>query len=393
MLNIGDILDKKYEVIKILGKGGMGVVYLCKNTRFGNFWAIKEIIKDVKNTGILTEANILKGLNHVGIRRIVDIFYENNNLYMVQDYVEGQTLKEYVKVNGKIKIEKICRITSDLCDIVAYLHNQNPAIIYRDIKPSNIIITSSGKIVLIDFGISKVYKSDTDEDTVRAGSNGYAAPEQYGLGKCCKQTDIYGIGMLIYFMVKGRTPFTGVEPLMDENYEIDIDDKLKKIIQTCVKINIYDRYISVEALKKEILEVLKVDKYEKTAILQDTYIGKNIFNKKTKGEIINKGKTKKIIVGLLYFIVVILVIIYISYGNINERVGLGTPEIRSPIVGSSSIEQEAILESNPAPINETIIVPSKDNTTAVTQASTINKKTLLSNQKAKVREKKKHKQK
>ena len=110
MLNSGDILDQKYEVIKILGKGGMGVVYLCKNTRLGNLWAIKEVIKDIKNTGILTEANILKDLNHVGIRRIVDIFYENNYLYMVQDYVEGQTLKEYVKVNGRIQRKKFARL-------------------------------------------------------------------------------------------------------------------------------------------------------------------------------------------------------------------------------------------------------------------------------------------
>ena len=264
MLNSGDILDEKYEVIKILGKGGMGIVYLCKNKRLGNLWAIKEVIQDIKNTGILTEANILKDLNHVGIRRIVDIFYENNNLYMVQDYVEGQTLKEYVKVNGKMKTEKICQITSDLCDILGYLHNQNPAIIYRDIKPSNIMITPSEKIVLIDFGISKVYKSDTDKDTVSAGSNGFAAPEQYGSGKCCAQTDIYGIGMLIYFMVKGKIPTTGIEPLLDENYEEDIDDNLRKIIQKCVKIDIEDRYISAQSLKKEILKILKVNKYKKT---------------------------------------------------------------------------------------------------------------------------------
>ncbi|MGH4140238.1 serine/threonine protein kinase [Clostridium sp.] len=313
MLNSGDILDEKYEVIKILGKGGMGTVYLCKNTRYGNLWAIKEVIKDIKNTGILTEANILKDLNHVGIRRIVDIFYENNYLYMVQDYVEGQTLKEYVKVNSKMQMEKICRITSDLCDIVGYLHNQNPAIIYRDIKPSNIMITPSEKVVLIDFGISKVYKSDIDKDARSAGSNGYAAPEQYGLGKCCKQTDIYGIGMLIYFMVKGKTPTTGVEPLIDENYEEDIDRNLKAIIQKCVKINILDRYSSVEVLKKEILEALKVSVYEKTAKLNEYNIRTNRCTKRLQEKIYKGGKLRKKIVGFLYFIVAILVVIYILF--------------------------------------------------------------------------------
>ncbi|MGV8981748.1 serine/threonine-protein kinase [Clostridium sp.] len=313
MLNSGDILDEKYQVIKVLGKGGMGTVYLCKNTRYGNLWAIKEVIKDIKNTGILTEANILKDLSHVGIRRIVDIFYENNYLYMVQDYVEGQTLKEYVKVNGKMQMEEICSITSDLCDIIGYLHNQNPAIIYRDIKPSNIMITPNEKVVLIDFGISKVYKSDTDKDTRSAGSNGYAAPEQYGLGKCCKQTDIYGIGMLIYFMVKGKTPNTGVEPLIDENYEEDIDRKLKAIIQKCVKINIADRYSSVEVLKKEILEALNVNRYEKTVKLNEYNIRTNRCAKRLEEKIYKEGRLRKNIVGCLYFIVAILVIIYILF--------------------------------------------------------------------------------
>ena len=173
MLNSGYVLDNKYEVIRTLGKGGMGVVYLCKNKMLGNLWAIKEVIKGKKNIDILTEANILKNLNHPGIRKIIETFYENNNLYMVQDYVEGQTLKEYVKANGKMQTEKICTIVSELCDIIGYLHSQNPVIIYRDIKPSNIMIMRSGKVVLIDFGISKVYKSDIsqerDRDMICAG--------------------------------------------------------------------------------------------------------------------------------------------------------------------------------------------------------------------------------
>jgi serine/threonine protein kinase len=280
MLKNGYILEKKYEVIRVLGKGGMGVVYLCKDTKFLNFWAIKEVINDTTNIDILAEANILKDLNHTGIRRIVDVFYENDNIYMVQDYVEGQTLKEYVRVNGKMHTARICQIISELCDILGYLHNQNPVIIYRDIKPSNIMITTSGKIVLIDFGISKIYKNDMKQDTVCAGSCGYAAPEQYGLGKCCRQTDIYGIGMLLYFMLKGKNPSTGIEPLLNENYEVDIDVNLRKVIQRCVKIDIVDRYNSVEDLKKEISAVLKKGKYEKNTKMLVCFIKSIVPNSK-----------------------------------------------------------------------------------------------------------------
>lgn len=353
MLNSGDILDNKYEVIKTLGKGGMGVVYLCKNTMLGNLWAIKEVTKNSKHIDILTEAIILKNLNHPGIRRIIDIFYASNNLYMVQDYVDGQTLKEYVMANGRIETKKICQITSNLCDIVGYLHNQNPAIIYRDIKPSNIMITPSEKVVLIDFGISKVYKSDTEKDTMSAGSNGYAAPEQYGSGKCCAQTDIYGIGMLIYFMVKGRTPYTGIEPLLDENYETYINDHLKKIVQKCVKIDINDRYTSVEVLKKEILKVAKEDSCEKVALLAAQTTSKNAIFKKSKMKIVGKGKFRKIIKRFFCLIIIIFASIYvlnmtkekIIVMNISDKT-----EVVTPIVGSSSIEQEAIKEATKSPI-------------------------------------------
>jgi serine/threonine protein kinase len=312
MLNSGDILEKKYEVIKVLGKGGMGVVYLCKDRALLKLWAIKEVINDIKNIDILAEANILKDLNHTGIRRIGHVFYENNNLYMVQEYVDGQTLKEYVRLNGKLQRERICQITSELCDIVGYLHNQEPAIIYRDIKPSNIMITTMGKVVLIDFGISQVYKSDTEQNTLCPVSNGYSAPEQYGLLGCCRQTDIYGMGMLVYFMLKGENPFTGIEPFLDKNYEDDIDDKFKLIIQKCVQIEVVDRYTSVEALKEEILEVLKKDKYEKTAILTNYNINTSVPIKKIDFRMLSEGIIKKTITGFLLFIIAILASIYIK---------------------------------------------------------------------------------
>jgi len=162
-----------------------------------------------------------------------------------------------------------------------------------------------------------VYKNDTEQDTVCAGSNGYAAPEQYGMGKSCTQTDIYGIGMLVYFMVKGESPFTGVEPLLEESYDSHIDDDLKRIIQKCVKIDIKDRYSSIEVLKNEILKVSQKDKYEKTAILSESNFSVDVVSKKIKTRNNKKGKFKKSTKRILYFIVGILVSIYILQGNKN----------------------------------------------------------------------------
>ncbi|MCY6371186.1 serine/threonine-protein kinase [Clostridium ganghwense] len=291
MLNSGCILDGKYEVIKVLGKGGMGTVYLCKNIRLQNLWAIKEVKKDFKkNIEILSEPNILRKLRHANIPRIVDIFYENNSLYMVQDYIEGQTLKKYVKEKGFIKTGNICNIILEICNIISYLHSLNPPIIYRDLKPSNIMITPKEEVFLIDFGISKIYKDyDTNEDRYM-GTSGFAAPEQYSLGQSCRQTDIYGIGMVMYFMATGKVSYTGLEPLMDDNYDNNVDGNLKKIIQKCVQIDIENRYVSVEELNKEIIiKMLKVN---------------------MELQKLNKFKFRKTIIMMVLFIAIFLISIY-----------------------------------------------------------------------------------
>lgn len=316
MLNIGYILDGKYEVIKILGKGGMGTVYLCKNIRLDNLWAIKEVKKDSKNNrDILLEPNILKNLKHPGIPRIVDIFYEKNNFYMVQDYIEGQTLKEHMKEKGFIGSENICKIVLSICDIIAYLHSLNPPIIYRDLKPSNIMITPDEKVFLIDFGISEMYKVYDKNHTICMGSKGYAAPEQYGFGQSSKQTDIYGIGMIMYFMATVRDSYTGLEPLIDYNYDKNIDNDLKKIIQKCVQIHVENRYESIENLKNEIIEFLEKDKYEKTVVLNSSNINPDIAIKNTTVSKLKKSGLKRSSKALLVFITIILVGVYFFYGN------------------------------------------------------------------------------
>mgnify|MGYP001563975796 CR=1 FL=1 len=188
-----------------------------------------------------------------------------------------------------------------------------------------------------------------------AVSNGYAAPEQYGSGKCCTQTDIYGIGMLVYFMVKARTPFTGIEPLLDENYEDDINENLKIIIQKCVKIDIKDRYISVEVLKNKISEVLKKDEYEKIVVLGNYNISKNVITKIKGTDKIKSKKTKK---SFFYFLVVILASSYILHWNRKESAvmnDVNRTEIVSPIIGSSSIKQYVIKESIKKFVKTTII--------------------------------------
>lgn len=271
MLSSGYILDEKYEVVKTLGQGGMSTVYLCKNTRLGNLWAIKEVKKELKGQmDFLAEPNILKNLSHPGVPRVVDIFYREDNLYIVEDYIEGETLQNYIKKNDFIGIKQINNVALSICGIIEYLHSFNHPIIYRDLKPSNIMITPKGKIVLIDFGISRIYKQDGDKDTIYMGSKGYAAPEQYGIEQTCIQTDIYGIGAVMYFLVTGKAPIALLEPLKDENYGNEVSLELKRIIQKAMQIDIKSRYSSVEEMKKELLRFSENGYETETLLMQNS---------------------------------------------------------------------------------------------------------------------------
>lgn len=293
MLSNGQLLDGKYEVIRTLGKGGMSTVYLCKNKRLDNHWAIKEVKKEMKGQmDFLAEPNILKNLSHLGIPRVVDIFYEEENLYIVEDYIKGETLQDYVNNNNLKEPEQICRIVLSICEIIEYLHSFDPPIIYRDLKPSNIMISPEGKVVLIDFGISRVYKHGEDKDTIYMGSKGYAAPEQYGIEQTCKQTDIYGLGAVMYFMITGKTPSALLEPLKDESYDSEVKLELKRIIQKAMQIDIEGRYSSVEEIKKVIFAFLKGEDGTKTLIMQE---GLDYY----KTSFINSNKNKNNLIGSL----------------------------------------------------------------------------------------------
>lgn len=301
LLEQGSLLDRKYEVIKILGQGGMGNVYLCKNINLDTLWAIKEVPKEVKsNVDFLAEPNMLKKIKHLGIPRIIDIFYENDNLYMVEDYIEGENLSEYVKKRGSLSTQELCKITLKIGNIVSYLHSVNPPIIHRDLKPSNIMITPEGEVVLIDFGISRVYKPGQESDTVYVGSRVYAAPEQfYGTGQSSIQTDIYALGAVVYFMLTCKTPSTALQPLYDENYVENVNTDIREIIKKAMKIKVEERYNSIEEMSKEIHKVL-----EKEATILRTRL---FLNKETTLKSVKKKPLRKSLV--IFFLIIILIII------------------------------------------------------------------------------------
>ena len=215
MAKNGDIIAGKYEVLREIGHGGMSVVYLAMDTHLVNKqWAIKEFRKDKNDSenmvayqALKNEANIMKKLDHPTLPRIVDIVDEQDTLYVIMDYIEGENLKEVLEKYGVQSQENVIRWAKQLSEVLLYLHSQSPKVIYRDMKPANIMLKPDGSVRLIDFGIAREYKEGKKGDTTVVGTREYAAPEQIqGTGQTDERTDIYSLGITLHHLVTGKSP-------------------------------------------------------------------------------------------------------------------------------------------------------------------------------------------
>ena len=197
-----------YEIKSIIGKGGMSTVYLAEHKRLHTRWAVKEVRKQQGTRfDFLAESNILKRLQHPMLPRIVDIFEDRDCIYIVEDFVEGITLDGLLKQQKKVDEPQGLQWLRDLCGVLTYLHGQRPhPIIYRDMKPSNIMLQPDGSLKLIDFGIAREYKQESNADTTYIGTKGYAAPEQFGKAQTDARTDIYSLGVTMYHLLTGKSP-------------------------------------------------------------------------------------------------------------------------------------------------------------------------------------------
>lgn len=257
---VGRIYFDKYRVIKEIGKGGMSNVFLAENIKLGNRWAIKRIKKSGSPINLLAEPSILKDLNHPLIPQIVDIEEDTEYLYIIEEYVEGINLQEYKNQNGDINENIIVDFAVQMCDVLEYLHSRKPyPIIYRDMKPGNIMLTEGNKIKFVDFGIAREYKYSSNTDTVLIGTRGYAAPEQYGLGQSDIRTDIYSFGVTLYYLISGNNLSSPYKVLSLKEYG-NYSDSLENIIEKCIRIQPDERYQSVTEIKEELLQMIDTKK-------------------------------------------------------------------------------------------------------------------------------------
>ena len=264
----GKIIDGKYEILTKIGQGGMSTVYLAMDKRLNKQWAIKEIRKEKHNSNnaivvksILAEAQLMKKLDHAALPRIVDIIEDNEAIYVVMDYIEGETLSKILREYGPQPEETVIEWAKQLCEVLDYLHTRQPAVIYRDMKPSNVMLKPDGKIKVIDFGIAREYKENNNSDTVSLGTRGYAAPEQFGgKGQTDARTDVYCLGVTLYHLVTGKSP-------CEEPYEIypirrwnpALSGGLEKIIIKCTRPDPNDRYQSCAQMLYDLNHYKEID--------------------------------------------------------------------------------------------------------------------------------------
>ena len=256
MLEIGSLVDGKYKILNKVGQGGMSVVYLAMNEKANKQWAVKEVRKDgikdfeVVKQGLVAETDILKKLNHPHLPSIIDVIDTDDSFIIIMDYIQGNSLNKALDEYGAQPQEYVIDWAKQLCDVLGYLHSRTPAIIYRDMKPANVMLKPDGNVTLIDFGTAREFKEKNLADTTCLGTVGYAAPEQFGgMGQTDARTDIYCLGATLYHLVTGMNPCEPpyeIKPIREINPALS--SGLERILLKCTQRDPNDRYQSAAEL-------------------------------------------------------------------------------------------------------------------------------------------------
>ncbi|MCE1247418.1 MAG: serine/threonine protein kinase [Firmicutes bacterium] len=262
-LPVGSVLNERYRILSILGQGGMSNVYLVEDVKLLSRWALKEmtdVFPDADKAEVIEqfhrEARILAGLKHPNLPRVFDCFEENYRHYLVMEYIEGKTLGEILEKTGVVEPEKAIQWAVCLCDVLDSLHKAG--IIYRDLKPGNVMIDENNHLWLIDFGIARLFSGGKIHDTIIIGTPGFASPEHHGRAETDARSDIFSLGATLHYLV------TGVDPqiipfVFKKPAEINpcISASFSDIIMKAVSLDPSGRFQSSVEMKQALTELKK----------------------------------------------------------------------------------------------------------------------------------------
>jgi serine/threonine protein kinase len=269
-LAIGTVLKNQYRIVRLVGGGGMAWVYQVEELPVGSgkLWALKELRPQTQDKAEQAtahklfgqEAKLLRDLDHVNIPQVADVFEENGRACLVTEFVWGESLEKRLNATNAPLLETdVLKWALQLCDALQYLHTRQPPIIFRDLKPSNVMITNTGLVKLIDFGIARTYKVGKKRDTVAMGSENYAAPEQWGKGQTDARSDVYALGATMYHLLANMAPtpaFLPSEPLPLGNYNGALSKRTIALIEKSMDRERGNRFQSALEMRQALLEAL-----------------------------------------------------------------------------------------------------------------------------------------
>lgn len=249
MLNVNEIILSQYRIIDLIGKGGMGRVYLAEDIIDSSLWAIKENLSEKYTYQLYDEADVLMKLDHPALPKTRGVKRWNNGSYMIMEYMSGSTLAEKLKEQERFPEEQVITWFAEICDVLIYLHGQEKPIVYRDLKPSNIIIDETGSVKIIDFGIAEHYSTESSVQSMGL-TKGYAAPEQYDRRfRADVRTDIYALGVTIHYLLTGKNPIKPpFEFVPARKLAPDVSPALEWIVKKCLQPNPDMRYSDAGSL-------------------------------------------------------------------------------------------------------------------------------------------------
>jgi tRNA A-37 threonylcarbamoyl transferase component Bud32 len=263
ILDQDHVLQDRYRIIEAVGGGGMGQVYLAHDTRLADKpCAVKELVPDRHATPeereeaaiqFHREAAILGHLNHPHLPNVYDYFEERGRFYLVMDYVEGEDLTDRLTQSPSgLDQETVIEWAIQLCDVFEYLHSQTPPVIFRDMKPANVMIMPEGSVKLVDFGVARLFDPAKRTDTLKMGTAGYAPPEQYaGQGQTTPRSDIYALGATLHELLTGADPtaqpFVFTPP---RTLNPSVSPSLSDIVMRALSLDPSDRFPSARAMRE-----------------------------------------------------------------------------------------------------------------------------------------------
>ncbi len=264
--NESQILLNRYKILNLIKRGGMGVIYMAEDLHLERTCAVKELLIDFSNTSsedinravenFKREARILAELHHTNLPKVYDYFVSKDKYFLVMDYIKGDDLLSLLnRRSGGFPEEIVTKWLFQLCNVLDYLHTHDPPIIYRDVKPSNIMLREKDKsLILIDFGIAVISGGTLPlKKRDSLGTLGYVSPEQCD-GKASPAGDIYSLGATAYHLLTGHLPPMFAESTLKEKKE-DISEELEKIIFRCLKKNAGERYQNIKDLLCELKQL------------------------------------------------------------------------------------------------------------------------------------------